>query len=105
MTDENDGAAGAGERGPRGGRVVGDGVQMVLGRDHLETISLKKRNDLTETRPVGPKAMRKHNCWFVGHAAPPKDRLRMPRRAWPHRRLAPTIAVEPQAGSPTVPAG
>src|SRR5262249_8171018 len=50
MTHENDRAAGASERGSYGGCVVGNSVQMVLGRDHLETVSLKKRNDLTETR-------------------------------------------------------
>src|SRR5215831_5455229 len=49
MTDENNRAAGARERSPYCGRVVSNGVEMVLRRDHLKAIGQEQRNDLAVT--------------------------------------------------------
>jgi hypothetical protein len=49
MTDENNRAAGAGERCPYCGRVVSNGVEMVLRRDYLKAIGQERRNDLAVT--------------------------------------------------------
>jgi hypothetical protein len=49
MTDENDGTAGAGERGPYCGRIVSNGVEMVLRRDHLKAIRQEQRDHLAVT--------------------------------------------------------
>src|SRR6516165_8957237 len=49
MTDENNKAAGASERCPHCGRVVSNGVEMVLRLDHLKAIGQEQRNDLAVT--------------------------------------------------------
>jgi hypothetical protein len=49
MTDKNNRADGAGERCPDCGGVISDGVEMVLGGDHLKTIGQEQRNYLAVT--------------------------------------------------------
>jgi hypothetical protein len=49
MTDKNDRTAGAGERSPYCGRVVSNGVEMVLRRDYLKAIRQEQRDHLAVT--------------------------------------------------------
>ena len=72
MSDQHDRTARAAHRRPHRRGVVGDGVQMVLRRDHFIAVGDQQLDDLAETGSVGPQAMCEDNAGFAGHAAPPR---------------------------------
>src|SRR5262245_34823736 len=72
VSDQYDWTARAAQRRPHRSGVVGDGVQMVLRRDHFIAVGDQQLDDLAETGSVGPQAMCEDNAGFAGHTAPPR---------------------------------
>src|SRR4029077_8226334 len=67
MTNENGRTADPSERSVNRVDVAFECVETVLGRNHFVPLRLKRWDQLTEARAVGPESVGEYNTWFCCH--------------------------------------